>query len=62
MNENGNKILFLIPHSPIPNRNGNGAGSGRVAPIPTPPHLLKQFPSPIPAPPCLAFLFYFLFF
>ena len=39
-----------------------GMATGRVAPIPTPPHLLKQFPSPIPAPPCLAFLFYFLFF
>ena len=29
-------------------RNGNGAGSGRVAPIPTPPRLLKIIPIPVP--------------
>ena len=29
-------------------RNDNGAGSGRVAPIPTPPHLLKIILIPVP--------------
>ena len=29
-------------------RNGNGAGSGRVAPIPTPPRLLKRILIPVP--------------
>ena len=38
------KILETFPRI----RNDNGAGSGRVAPIPTPPYLLKTIPIPVP--------------
>ena len=43
-----NTLNYKIAHTANPIRDGNGAGSGRVAPIPTAPHLFKIILIPIP--------------